>query len=119
MLKPYMGHGGEPSDGAVLIFAHTVQEAKRVGWAKSSVLRDCSDGEYIYLRVTYLKDCDFLLKVANQEKLKADTPHVNENPTGCKSCELWGLELDKDGYCKDCAADRADQINSGHTAKGE
>ena len=31
-MKAYMGHNGEPEDGACLVFAHSAQEARVLTW---------------------------------------------------------------------------------------
>jgi len=90
-------------EGAVLIFAHNSREAKKVGWNTPTFLQTICDDEYINMRVRYLKSSGFLFKEANQEKLANDEPHVIESPTCCNGCEMWGYELNKNGYCEDCA----------------
>ena len=97
LLKPYMFSDGEPQEGAVLVFAHTAREAKRVGYS-SSFMWGC---DYIDYRVQWLRDA-FLYKEADQEKLKNGIPHVVENPTACKNCLLWGYEINKEGICENC-----------------
>jgi hypothetical protein len=102
MLKPYMGFIlDEPCEGAVLIFAHTSKEAKRIGWRDSNVLHDMTDS-YVEVRIRYLKQSPYLFKEAEKTKLKKDIPHVIDSPTSCKRCELWGGELNNDGYCESC-----------------
>jgi hypothetical protein len=107
MLKHYMAYsrGGGPEEGAVLVLAHTVQEAKRIAWSSPTFLQDACDGDYLDLAVTLLKNRPWLDKDANQVKLHADIPHVIECPSSCKGCELWGYELNERGYCEDCAED--------------
>ena len=109
-MKAYMGFDnlGGASEGAILIFAHTAREAKKVAWNDHSFIQDICDGDYINLRVTLMKDCDYIFKEANQDKLKANIPHVIESPTVCKDCELWGEELNEAGYCQGCQDDRDD-----------
>ncbi len=107
-MKPYMGYDnlGGSAEGAILIFAHTAREAKKVAWGFYSFIQEVCDDEYINLRVTLMKDCDYIFKEANQDKLKANTPHVIESPTGCKGCEQWGYELNNEGYCEDCEEEK-------------
>lgn len=106
-LKPYMAHGGEPQEGAGLAFAHSLKEAKKVAWDAHSFLHDILDGEYTNLRVVWLRhDHGYLLETeADKAKLANDEAHFIESPTTCKSCELWGYELDENGYCESCADD--------------
>ncbi len=101
MLKCYMGHGGEPQEGAILIFAHTAREAKVVGWNTPSFIREVCDDEYIYMRVKLQKE-PYLMKEANPQHLAADKPHAIECPTTCNGCGFWGDELNDGGYCEDC-----------------
>jgi hypothetical protein len=102
-LKPYMVYSREagPCEGAFLVFAHKAREAKRIGYyAMSGMITD----EYIDAAVNLLKNSEFLYEQANQEKLSLNIPHVIENPVCCKGCNLWGYELNKEGYCQDCEA---------------
>lgn len=104
MLKTYMGYSELPEDGAVLIFAHNAREAKRIGYPVSCGWGDC---DYIDYRAKLLRNHVWLFKEADQEKLKTDIAHVNDNPATCKSCELWGSELDAEGVCLDCREEEA------------
>lgn len=102
-LKPYMGYSLDPSEGACLIFAHDVKEAKQLAWP---IINDWFDNDYIALRVSLIRDEDHLFKEANQEKLKTDTAHVVEAPRGCDCCEKWGVgEVGDDGLCDSCRDD--------------
>ena len=95
-MKKYMGYAGDSREGACLIFADNIQEAKKLAWP---VIKDWFDVDYIDMRVKWIKDSDFL----DSEKL-SDKPHVVDSPTVCKSCELWGVsELDENGLCEMCA----------------
>jgi len=96
MLKAYMAHDGHPEEGAVLVFAHDAREAKKIAWP---VLSGWDVEEYIHVRVNLLRDKSFLYDLKRSE----DIPHVIDNPTTCKGCELWGDELDNRGYCEYCA----------------
>ncbi|MBA7685647.1 hypothetical protein ES703_94072 [subsurface metagenome] len=77
-----------------------------VAWNAPTFLQDICDGEYINLRVRLERGSDFLFKEAIQDKLKADVPHVIESPTSCKGCEMWGYELNEEGYCETCQEER-------------
>ena len=101
-MKAYMGYsrGGGAQEGAVLIFAHSAREAKKVAWG--GILSDICDGEYTDAAVRLLKKEGF--DEANQEKLSADIPHVIDNPRTCKGCEMWGVDIQENGYCIDCNA---------------
>jgi hypothetical protein len=103
-LRPYMvySRGGGSEEGAMLVFAHTVKEAKKTAWNSNTFIHDITDGEYIDMAVEFIKDSEYLFKEANQELLKSNTPHIIETPHCCKSCEKWGYELNEDGYCESC-----------------
>jgi len=36
-------------------------------------------------------------------QMRSDEPHIINCPAFCNGCELWGFELDEDGYCAECA----------------
>ena len=104
-LKPYMGYGriGGSCEGAILIFAHNIKEAKRLGWR---VISEWITDEYTDMAVKLLKNGGILFEQApewSKEKLRAGLPHIVDDPLSCKECGLWGDELNEDGYCKDCA----------------
>ena len=106
-LKAYMAYDnlGGPAEGAILVFAHNVKEAKKVAWAEASFIQEVCDGEYINLRVNCQRNYEYLFKDALQHKLEANIPHIIECPTYCKECEHWGYELNEQGYCESCADD--------------
>lgn len=100
-LRPYMVYSAEAGseNGAELVFAHTVREARKVFWQyMANTLTD----EYIDVEATLLRNHDFLYKEADQEKLKNNIPHHVFSPILCKSCEMWGMEIGEDGICDDC-----------------
>lgn len=104
-MKAYMGydrHNG-PLEGAVLIFAHSYREAKRVG---ARVVQDLFDSEFIDVRVNRLWTADHLFVEADQDKLARGTAHVIDNPKTCVRCETWGYPFDEDGVCKLCRENR-------------
>lgn len=101
-MRTYMACCSEPIYGALLVFAHDLKEAKRLAYP---AVQDWNrDMDYIDLYVTWLRNRPWLFKDADPAKLAADIGHVNEEPTGCSSCELWGAELDANGECPECAA---------------
>jgi len=100
----YMGYVEDPREGAALIFACSVREAKLLAW---SILRSWFQVDYIDISVRLVKDSEYLYAEADQEKLALDMPHVVESPRTCKDCELWGVsELNEEGYCNDCQDER-------------
>jgi len=103
MLKPYIVHGGDPEGGACLVFAHNVQEARKIAWKEVSWIEQVAGGEWINVRAELLhEDRDYWLSLADQEKIKSDIPHAVETPPTCKACGYWDV-LNKDGLCKECA----------------
>lgn len=99
MLKPYIGFEGFPEDGAILVFAHNLSEAKKIGWP---VHRGWNIGsDYIDFRVNLLKG-EHYYKLGDKAKLDADLPHVIDDPTSCKVCEYWGIPLNENGVCEEC-----------------
>ncbi len=99
-MKAYMGYDGVagPSEAAILIFAHTVKEGKKISFGTLQSLFDC---EFVDMRVRLLKE-EHLFKEADQEKLKAGIPHVIESPKVCGNCEVWGGYPVENGQCCFC-----------------
>ena len=99
-MKPYMAfsRGGGTEYGAILVWAENLKQAKDLAWP------DCSstvcDGDYIDMAVKWLKNRPWLSR-----DMLSDKPHVNDSPTSCKWCELWGNHLDDSGICDDCRND--------------
>ena len=103
-LKPYMGYSREfgSCEGAILIFAHDLKEAKRLAYPPLTCMGIVE--EYIDMAVDWLKDHSFLFNDVPQwskDNLSKDIPHVVESPPSCKSCLLWGYELEN-GLCESC-----------------
>lgn len=99
-MKAYMvfSRGCGPEDGAALIFAHTAKEAKRMAWKAS-----CMDFEsFTDLGIRLMRDTRFIIPLADQNKLKADIPHIVDSPDGCLVCGHWGAGLTIDGLCGNC-----------------
>jgi hypothetical protein len=105
-LRPYMAYSRrlESHDGgAVLVFAHSVREAKKVVWNQSGIIDEITGNDFTDLAVRYLRNSEYLYEEADQAKLVAGIPHVVDDPTYCKNCELWGVgPLGENGICKDC-----------------
>jgi len=93
-MKAYMCYTASGAEeGAVLVFANSISEAKRLTW--HSIIGDLCDS-YIDLRVKRLKNA-WIYKYQMYE-----CPHVIENVPCCIECGLWGSELNSDGICKIC-----------------
>lgn len=101
-LRPYMGWAGlDPAEGAVLVFAHHRQEAKRLAFA---VLRGWFDCPYIDTRVRRLRrHADWVRHLANPAALAEGRPHAVDDPASCRHCNTWGTPLLETGECVDCA----------------
>ena len=82
-LRAYMAWAGERKYGAVLVFAHTAQAARRIAYP---AIADWTDGGIRDVQVKRLtQHVDYL------DTLKlVDRPHVNDNPPTCAVCDLWG-----------------------------
>lgn len=100
-LRPYMCWCGEPSEGAVLAWAHTAQAARKLAYP---FIADWTDCGFIDVRARLLK-----AHPSHYATLKlSDGPHVNDCPRGCPACEQWGYPLTPDGAgCEHCCADEA------------
>jgi hypothetical protein len=105
MLNTYMAYsrGAGPEEGAVLVFAHSVQEARTVGWkAFGSDLTD----DYLDFAATRIRNSPWLYDEANAIKLANDEPHVIDSPKDCQECEQWGQSpIGIDGLCDECRWD--------------
>ena len=105
-MNMYMGFSRAftPIEGAILIFAHTAREARKVGWNGFGF--ELTD-EYIDFSVRRIRSSHkWLFLEADRFKLAAGIPHVIDNPRTCKMCEMWGhAEISEDGLCEDCKAE--------------
>ncbi len=103
-MKPYMAYSreGGSCEGAILVFAHTVKEAKREAWG---TVGEFFTDEYTDMAVNLLRDRDFLLEQADPIKLAQGIPHIIDSPITCEACNLWGYKLNELGYCEDCQSE--------------
>lgn len=109
MLKTYMVYSRflTPSEGALLVFAHNVQEARVVGWQATSGA-DLTD-DYLDFGACAMKGRDWLFAEANQEKLSQDIPHLVWDIKSCDECEKWGHSpIGDDGLCDECRENAAE-----------
>ncbi|PKN92998.1 MAG: hypothetical protein CVU44_11240 [Chloroflexi bacterium HGW-Chloroflexi-6] len=107
-LKTYMVYSRflTPSEGALLVFAHNVQEARTVGWRATSGA-DLTD-DYLDFAASLLKGCDWLFAETSQEKLDQDFPHLVWDIKSCDECEKWGHSpIGDDGLCDECREERS------------
>jgi hypothetical protein len=102
-MKMYMGYDAYngPGEGAVLIFANTAREAKKLLWKQNLLEIET----YFDVRACLIKDSPYLEK----EKLH-NLPHVviPEKST----CKEWGIgKIGGDGLCDLCRKERGDLYN--------
>ena len=96
-LRGYIVSGKWPEDGAVLVFAQTGREAKRMGWRV--IVDDYMDCEYQEVRVRLAKNAD-------PERWGVTAPCILE-PDGCERCERWYADAPvnkQTGLCTACTA---------------
>ena len=86
-----------PEEGALLCFANTAKEAKKLSWSYHC----CWCDGWLDHTVRWLRD-EHVFSLGNQELIAAGTPHVIDNPIGCESCGLWGYEVHEGGICSYC-----------------
>jgi hypothetical protein len=99
-LHPYMVFDGDdPEEGACLVFAHNAREARLIGFPTVSMW---CDGEWIQCHSRRLWNHNFLFGEGDPEKLAANEPHCIESPKACKTCRLWGGQINGD-MCSLCA----------------
>ena len=96
---------GGPIEGAVLVFANTAREAKKVAFPVMD--GDIWDG-WIDLAVWWLQGDDnkhLFESEGDKELLARGLAHVIDNPKSCNACERWGPEIMASGMCDKCSRD--------------
>lgn len=113
-LKMYMAfsRAGGSEEGAVLVFAHNVPEAKKLAWP---ILYSWDyDLEWTDLAIRWLKEKDYsyLLEETDEEKFALNMGHAIESPKSCNRCLCWGGIIERDccSLCKE-AQDVCDDID--------
>lgn len=100
-LNIYMGFNSKLSSNecAILIFAKTSKEARKIGWVVMKSLHKTPWPDMAVRRLN--KNLEYLYGDADQDKLIEDIPHVVVDMRVCPSCELFGEEYNDDhcGYC--------------------
>ena len=93
-----MGSDGDPAECAILIFAFTAKDAKRL------LVRHWPGDvdSYLDFQVRWLKGNTDVFKNLSLAQELRNEPIVVDSPTGCPSCDKWGIPLMEDGRCKDC-----------------
>lgn len=95
---------GGPREGACLVVANTVRQAKKLGYR---TIQDWFDTEYIDIGVNLIKEyTESLKKDINMEKFNNRMPQVIDNPIVCPRCECWGTGKIIDGECEECIKDK-------------
>lgn len=90
----YMGYDmyNGPAEGAVLIFANTAREARKLLWKQNLE-------KYLDVRICLINDSPYLEK----EKLHNQPHIVVPEKSTCKKCGMWGIgEIGGDGLCDLC-----------------
>jgi hypothetical protein len=78
----------------VLVFAHSVREAKKLA---APVLLCLVDARFTEVRVQLIRrHADWFMALAQDS-----APHVIYNPPSCDRCEQWGSPI-IDRLCEDC-----------------
>ena len=113
-MKAYIACSREAgsSEGAVLVFAHNIREAKHIARTEPSCLDEILDGAFLDLHIRLIEkaETEYLLNHVPQwskDKLAKDKPHIVDSPPSCDSCEMWGYVLDENQRCESCADDYA------------
>jgi hypothetical protein len=109
-MNIYMGYSRSlgAHEGAALIFAHSIREARAVGWRSCGAL---FTDEYIDFAATRIRNKSWLFGEAIREKLEQDKAHAVDDPRCCRECELWGVSpIGANGRCEDCEFESAAKI---------
>lgn len=105
LLRMYVAWiGPDPSEGAILVFASTGREARRIGYGDLSGFHP--DNSYIDVRVRWLPDDEYgYLRDWDLEYgdgAMVDVPHIAGIPPTCYDCQMWGTGPLVKGLCADC-----------------
>jgi len=102
-MKMYMAYSAVAGQevGAVLVFANTAKEAKKLAF-KHSFISDLCNDEFTDVKAKLIRDRDYLW-----EEKRKDVPHVVDSPKSCESCLTWGHHepIGEDGLCDGCRED--------------
>lgn len=108
-LKPYaVFERGSKEDGAVLAFASTAREAKKLGWP---YLRNWFDTLRRDVVAERLAESEHIMR---QRRCFTEA-HAIESPDSCPCCGLWGRDLRT--YCADCGGYEDANPASGHAVR--
>jgi len=101
-MNPYVVHGGDSEDCAILVFHYTAHKAKVLAWQESSILDELVYDGYFDVRVRRLEAFE-----STMAQMESDKPHVIDSPVLCEDCEFWGENMNE-GVCDDCDDQRRD-----------
>lgn len=99
-MKIYMAYDSYngPEEGAFLVFANNVPEAKVVSYP---ILSDIFSCDYIDIRVKQIHDANWLY-----DEMTCDEPHCIV-PNYCHECNQWGhLPIGDDDLCEKCREEK-------------
>jgi hypothetical protein len=102
-LKIYMGYDSSlgSEEAAVLIFAHSSKEARKLGWEDMKLLHNTAWTEMAVLALR--RNTVALSQNADPVKLAAGEAHVVTNMSVCPNCYLFGEDgVDENGLCGYC-----------------
>src|SRR5699024_5055056 len=87
-----------PQEGAVLVFARTAKDARKMAFP---TLKDWMDLEWIEVAARRLDAATGWLAAQEEVDLHGK-PQLIENPMSCDRCELWGEPISDAGMCESC-----------------
>jgi len=92
-----------PAEGAVLVFAHSAMEAKRLGWR---TIQEWTGTEYLNVVARHMPSEQGWLAAQEGVDLESE-PRMIGSPQCCDRCELWGtaplIQLSGESVCETCA----------------
>lgn len=107
-MKPYMIFSRDigPQEGATLIIAHSVREARKLAWRQSGLDFD----DFTDMAVRLIRDTHNVLPLADQGKMRQGIPHIIDDPASCAVCGYWGAGLTTEGLCANCNSDPGEKL---------
>jgi hypothetical protein len=91
-----------PGEGAVLVFAHSARDAKRLGWR---TIKEWTGSEYLVV-ARPLPGKEVWLAAQEGVDLEGE-PRMIGSPQCCDRCDLWGTaplsQLGGEVVCETCA----------------
>lgn len=108
-LKPYMVFNRRvgSEEGATLVFHHTAQQAKVMGWQSGDLL---NVDEYLDVGVRLIRSPEDVYPFADFDLLAKNEPHSVWKLEPCEACEFWGCGVDENGRCNGCGEPVGDRL---------